>query len=66
MFYTEAVVLGCSTKKLFLKIQSLAFNCVIKETRWQVFFCELFKIFKNTYFIEHPRRLRLFYIQVFY
>ena len=66
MFYTEAVVLSCFTKKLFLKIQSLAFNCVVKETHSQVLFCELCKIFKNTYFIEHPRRLRLFYIQVFY
>ena len=38
----------------FLKsCRSQACNLIKKETPTQVYFCEFFKIFKNTFFIEH-------------
>ena len=47
----------CSMKKLFLKIvsapQAQACNFIKKETRTQVFSCELCEIFKNTFFKKH-------------
>ena len=34
---------------------SAAWNFIKKENLAQVFFCELWETFKNTYFIEHLR-----------
>ena len=37
-----------------MKLQVLAGNFTKKETLTQVFFCEFCKIFKNTFFTDHP------------
>ena len=65
--FAEAAVRRCFTKKMFLKIlqkhkktyvPGSCFNNVAVlqiETPMQMFSWKLCKIFKNTYFIEHPR-----------
>ena len=66
MRYTEAVSRRCSVKKVFLKIlpNSLKNNCagvsflikpIEKEILAQLFLCEFYEIFKNTFFIENLR-----------
>ena len=46
---------GCSVNQVFLKIlqNSQEISCLIKESLVQVFFCEIWEIFNNTFFIEH-------------
>ena len=39
----------------FNKVAGVAWNSINKETLAQVFSCEFFEIFKNTYFTEHLR-----------
>ena len=59
MIFAEAVVRRCSVKKVFLKISQnsqentcarVSFLIIKKETLEQVFSCEFYEIFKNTYF----------------
>ena len=38
-----------------MKLQTLAYNFIKKETLAQVFSCEFYEIFKNTFFTEHHR-----------
>ena len=56
----EAVVQGCSLKKVFLEIsQNSRPATFLKKSLAQVFSCEFCKISKNTFFTEHLRWLLL-------
>ena len=46
-------------ESLLNKLQSTAFNFIEKETLAQVFSCEFYEIFENTFFIEQIRWLLL-------
>ena len=49
----------CARVSFLIKLQASACNFMKKETLAQVFSCEFCKIVKNTFFIEHLRRLLL-------
>ena len=47
---------ACVGESLFVKVVGLqACNFIKKKTPTQVFFCEYYEIFKNTYFKKHLR-----------
>ena len=46
----------------FIKVAALQACNFLKETLAQVFFCEFYDFFKNTFFIEHLHRLVLWII----
>ena len=43
----------CVRVSFLIKLQAEACNFIEKETLAQVFSCEFWEIFKNTFFIEH-------------
>ena len=45
----------CVRVSFLIKLQALTCNFIKKEALAQVFFCEFYEIFKNTFFTEHPR-----------
>ena len=45
----------CVRVSFLIKLQALTCNFIKKEALAQVFFCEFYEIFKNTFFTEHLR-----------
>ena len=43
----------CARGSFLIKLQALVCNLIKKETLAQVFPCEIWRILKNTFFIEH-------------
>ena len=48
----------CVGGSFLIKLQAQACNFIQKETLAQVFLCEFYEIFKNSFFIDYLRRLR--------
>ena len=44
-------------ESLFYKVAGLGLQLYLKETPTWAFSCEIYEIFKNTYFEEHLKRL---------
>ena len=44
---------ACARVSFLIKLQTGACNFITKETLTQLFSCEFYEVFRNTFFIEH-------------